>query len=66
MTPNLFDFDKRLDRLTPAERECYKRAELMGQPIARVADITGRERTTVRTLLFRARCRLGEQPEVPT
>jgi len=65
MSPDLFDYDQRLGQLSEAEREVYKRVELKGYGIGRVADHRDCERTTVRTLLHRARRKLGEHRRVP-
>lgn len=60
--PSLFDYDTRLSRLSPSEREVYKRVEFDGKEPADVAFETGRTASTTRTLLWRARGKLGERP----
>lgn len=52
----------RLSHLSDAEAEVYRYVEDGGARPVEVAGWTDREPTTVRTLLHRARRKLGEQP----
>lgn len=66
MSPDLFDYDQRLGRLSDAETAVYKQVELKNYDVDQVAGIRNCEPTTVRTLLHRARRKLGEHRRVPS
>jgi len=61
---NLSDFTPTYPRLSPAETGVYHRVEVLGEEIDTAAFRTGRQPSTVRTLLHRARRKRGEAPEV--
>lgn len=61
---NLGDFERDLSALSPAEREVYELVEDDELTRGEVAEETGRNYSTVTTLLHRARRKRGEQPRV--
>ena len=56
----IWEYDRRLDRLSPAERDVYRSVDREGMRPVDLAGHLDRSPSTIRTILHRARAKLGE------